>query len=193
MMKQIIAGLLALGLTGCASTSDTGTSFGQITGLWHSVTRSAQLPQPKGQGDGTLSLSIPAQNWQMTFTPIAQRDGVVTWQAGTGLSAVSVATRNGVVIATRGLGDDLISSDISGVMAGLAGQADSGQRAYRLLDGDGGQRNLVFICDYDRAEGAWVETCYGAKQDITNTYPSNTGPSRQWLGPLLGYAELRWE
>lgn len=145
-------------------------------------------------GAGALALS--ARNGQVT-----------TW-----LSAdnTTLSFREGLLVATRGLGGDLMSADIAGPLA-LIRQGGSGLavRIHRYLDGEDQTRILSFVCDVssrgmrtiavgDQRSGTRLmqERCVGADTEFQNLYwilPA-TGEivqSRQWAGPRTGYLALR--
>lgn len=192
----------ALALAGCSATIPASINslnmqngYQQISGLWYSVARAGKLPKPPQDTAGQLHLSIPSQNWEASFVPVAKKNGVTTWHAG---NAASVSTRNGVILSSRGLGDDLMSSDANDALAAMAGQGGStGQRENHYLRDDGRDYTVVFICDYSRQNQLFIEDCKGARRDITNQYwttqSGNPRKSRQWLSPYLGYVDILWK
>lgn len=186
--------LVGLALSGCASDMSHQNLYDQIPGLWHAITRPGQLPAaPQTQVSSqikSLHMTLPDQNWSATFIPVTRRDGAVTWQTGsTDAPRATLTIRNGVVIATRGLGDDLMASDTADLTRAKSGaKSATGQRTNRYLRGNGDLQSTIFICDYSRTTEQFIERCTGARTSITNTY--GTSQSRQWLGPTLGYVEL---
>lgn len=116
-----------------------------------------------------------------------------------------VVTEGGMVIATRGLGHDLQSADVAQNAALIrAGRAGSSNRTMRYLDGEWTERPLPMSCTIAPqgaiALGAGisatkvVETCEGAGLRVENNYLLRGGQiiaSRQWLGPQLGYIDLK--
>ena len=196
MFRKIFLGaaILTLPLAGCSTSSVEQTHFQQMRGLWHAVLRPGQLPKSSAGQAGRLHLSLPSLNWQATFQPLSQNQGVVTWQAG---QDASVMTRNGVVIGTRGLGDDLISSEVEDLLSALAGSGRAeGHRENHYLNGNIEKQIRIFICDYGRGAEGMTETCYADGLEIQNHYAGRSGSgflqSRQWLSPQLGYADMNW-
>lgn len=123
---------------------------------------------------------------------------------------VSLTTRDGVLVATRGLGNDMISSDSRAIRASLAGRAP-GQGArpqiYSALDNKPVEMDLVCeIADLGRETIVIVErrhvtdrfreTCTLEGGTVVNDYwidsrGSTVWRSRQWAGPWIGYVEIR--
>ncbi|MEQ6249388.1 YjbF family lipoprotein [Sulfitobacter sp. HNIBRBA3233] len=120
--------------------------------------------------------------------------------------------RNGVVVATRGVGADIISSDASMTVRALQNRAaNAGIRRYILSDGDVTATEVQFRCEVrliGQENIAVVnqvfetthlrETCVSdaaGGERITNDYwvQSGTGlvrKSRQWVGARSGYFEM---
>lgn len=104
---------------------------------------------------------------------------------------ISISLQDGVLIATRGLGFDLMSADVSDTIAGLR----SGGRAVRIhryLDGEDQIVIKSYICDY-RGNANVTETCHGKDHTFENSYQMSAGQviaSRQWIGPHNGYIRL---
>ncbi|WP_170063397.1 YjbF family lipoprotein [Albidovulum inexpectatum] len=123
----------------------------------------------------------------------------------------TLAFNDGIVVSSRGLGNDLMSSDI-GETARIVRSRQSGKsnRKYRFLDGEGIERPLPMSCrilpagsETLEAGGQRVnvtrvqETCQtaGGGLTITNSYwVTGNGAmlaSRQWIGPALGYVTIQ--
>lgn len=111
--------------------------------------------------------------------------------------------RNGVLSGTRGLGGDLMSSDIGTVGLITARRAGQGERVSRHLDGEGKTVETRFSCAVSVGESKPVafalvqgtglvvnETCTAPDLQITNNYVVDSGGrvlwSRQWIGPGHG-------
>lgn len=121
----------------------------------------------------------------------------------------SVTAKRGLVIATRGLGQDLIATEAHGTAKLIAQRtAGSAQRRMEYLNGAGETVTLRFDCQIkrDRIEPIdsgvikttgrlMVEDCNGAGGSFRNTYlVANDGyilSSRQWLHPQLGSATFQ--
>ncbi|WP_217650073.1 YjbF family lipoprotein [Thalassovita taeanensis] len=120
----------------------------------------------------------------------------------------SIVMRQGVVTATRGLGNDLMSSSVSGSLNLITQRrAGAAQRVMRYLDGENITRELVFDCKVSvgGSEGysageihaqtrIVTEACTSPVRSFTNRYlVSNAGmvlSSTQWLSPIGGSAQI---
>ena len=149
-----------------------------------------------------LYMAIPALGAQATLSPVAQNAGTVTWTA---LDGVSVATRGGLIVATRGLGHDLMSADAGQVLTALNRGGGRATRIHYRLDGEDRTEALRFACTI-RAEGEerigivgrpvatrrLSESCDGPVGRFTNRYwidaAGRMAQSRQWLVPEIGAA-----
>lgn len=185
--------LSLVGLTGCSISDVARTDIDQARGLWQAVIHPATLPKSTPDQSGDLYVSLPEQEWEGAFQPVVTRGDTILWQSG---AQASITTRNGVIVATRGLGDDLMSADVSDLASAIrfGGRAE-GYRENHYLDVDTQKQVRVFICDFSYDAGDLIETCYADGLEIQNTYSSRTSTgfvrSRQWIGPVLGYANLR--
>ena len=104
---------------------------------------------------------------------------------------ISISLQDGVLVATRGLGFDLMTADVSAVQSGLR-NGSRAVRVHRYLDGEDQVVIKSFVCDYSGTTKV-VETCYGNDNNFENRYSMVAGQiaeSRQWIGPQLGYIVL---
>lgn len=134
----------------------------------------------------------------------ANRD-VVTWLTGDG-SALNL--RQGVLVSTRGLGQDLMGADVSQTLRALhTGGAVNGATTTRIhdyLDGDdqivreslrcnfvNNGIQVVDIYGINRQLRKISENCSNSDLSFTNTYwvaqNRRIWQSRQWASPKLGY------
>ena len=105
---------------------------------------------------------------------------------------ISVSLRHGVLVATRGLGFDLMTADVSAVIPAIRNRSQEVIRVHRYLDGEEQVVIRTFICDYSGA-GTVTETCYSDGLRITNTYDLGgraIRASRQWVSPEQGYLRV---
>ena len=139
-----------------------------------------------------------------TLIVAGQRDGVVTWRTA---DNVTLSYRDGLLVATRGLPEDVMSADVAGTRAALAGgpRADYPRfvsylgpddetlfRAFRCTMQDAGPDPVQ---SFGRVFPATLlrETCYSTGLTVENRYWVAPGGgirrSFQWLGPELGSLE----
>jgi len=142
-----------------------------------------------------------------------RRDGdpgqIVVWRTD---DNVTLALRNGVLIATRGLGDDLLSASAL-VGNGASGPQRGGARSYHIRGLDNESRSLNLACDLQGLGAETIEIvalsyatrhlqqrCEGGEGAeagvVVNDYwvDSVSGrlwQSRQWAGPTIGYLRIR--
>lgn len=132
-----------------------------------------------------------------------------TWSTWGSTERRSISTRGGVITSTRGLGSDLMSSSVNGLLRMLTGLKDGVERqVLRHLDGDHQIEETVADCAFtpDRREAfnsgelrlqvTRVDVfCKTETGRFSNVYMvSGSGRivmARQWLGEGLGYATIQ--
>lgn len=133
------------------------------------------------------------------------RPGTITvWRTETD---ETVTVRGGVLIATRALGGDLLSTELQ-LGSGSLGPA-SGARVMHVFTGANQQVALTLACEVTdqgpetieiigarHATRYLRERCEGAGGTVINEYWVESGAglirqSRQWAGPHIGYLRLR--
>ncbi|WP_323764791.1 YjbF family lipoprotein [Marinovum sp.] len=134
-------------------------------------------------------------------TPVSANGDVTTWQTGDG---VSLSFRSGVVVATRGLGQDVLSADVENTLAALRGAREGYYtRFHSFMDGEHqtGFRSFqcrvtaraaerITIFDHVHATTRVDETCLSPGVQVDNSYWLGGGimwKSKQWVGPVTGY------
>jgi len=132
-----------------------------------------------------------------------------TWSTWGTIERRSISTRDGVITATRGLGSDLMSSEISGLLHMLTRLEDGiAQQTLRHLDGENIIAETVADCAFtpDRREtftsgdlrlhATRIDVfCKTEEGSFSNVYLVNGSGrivmSRQWLGDGIGYATIK--
>jgi len=123
---------------------------------------------------------------------------------------ISLSEKKGVVLATRGLGGDLMAADVTGSVAAINRMVSPEYpRVMHWLDGQDQTTSLNFSCSITKigAETLVVlgtsiptihlkETCKSSKTTFENDYwraPNSPviWQSRQWLGDASGYIDLQ--
>lgn len=153
-------------------------------------------PQP------LLLAEVPALATAATLIPQGSRDGVTTWRTA---DDVALSFRDGLVVATRGLGVDLMSADVAGTQAAFGGGARQDySRLMTFVDGEGQTVFRAFVCEMTapRAERIEVlgaafdtlrhdETCFSTGLRVDNSYwrdaDGTMRRARQWVSPIAGY------
>lgn len=105
----------------------------------------------------------------------------------------SLSFREGVLVATRGLGFDLMSTDTGDAVQAIRGRGSSYTRLYQYLDGEEAIVSLTFRCTA-QGNGLVHETCQGDWGTVENSYSVGSDgdilASRQWIGPERGYLRV---
>lgn len=211
--------LLALGvLAGCASeNSDEAADF--WTDLYRTAQTSfAQYGAPPPQAPPLTRARLQGFDLPLvritnmtsgasgTLVPAASRgtgaSRLITWR---GVEPVSFTTRGDLLIATRGAGQDLISSDLQAMARALQAGGGSYERSHVVLVGNTEGRTLRFSCSLQAmgsetvtiversfATTRFTESCTGPAGTFRNDYwrdgrDGTLWQSRQWAGPELGH------
>ncbi|VDC33978.1 YjbF family lipoprotein [Pseudogemmobacter humi] len=191
----LCAGLLLAGCTGRVAQEMVDRYGGSVPG------EAAAPPE----GAARLIVRLPKAGQAALLHEAGGRDGVRRWQAS---DNVQIYTRDGLIIGTRGLGHDLMSSD-PGAAAALIAAGRSGQlpRIYRLLDGEDRLEIRSYICDILPAnsekirigENEWTmalrvnETCHSPRGALSATHWVKDGrilQSIQTFDPALGPVDI---
>lgn len=130
---------------------------------------------------------------------------------------VNLAMRDGVLVATRGMPNDLLAASALVHAGGPKGPSGSGERIYEIAALDNESYKLSLVCQVEDLGPKQIEiveltyrtrhlreTCEGRgyqvgsekRSRVVNDYwiDSRTGriwQSRQWAGPELGYLRIR--
>ena len=145
-----------------------------------------------------MQVRIPARGADTRVTLVARNDDVETWLA---VDNISVSFRQGVLVATRGLGHDLMGAGAETTLDALAGQGDEiYRRQMRYLTGDHRTTYLNAGCSM-ASVGAETfgalrlqrheESCQARDHLFTNIFwTDGTGRivrSQQWVSPEVGF------
>ncbi|MCA1777525.1 MAG: YjbF family lipoprotein [Loktanella sp.] len=172
------------------------------------VTGKVEQVPPRPIAAERLRVVLPTTGADATLAPVSRRGDVTVWQT---LDGITVTFRGGVLIATRGLGDDLMSSDVQNTLAMLRGSASSQYypQIRSHLDGENQTRFRSYQCRRNdlsvqqtrigtitRSLTRVTEHCVSPDNETTNTYwldPTGTVlKSRQWVRPDIGYMETEY-
>ncbi|WP_225026137.1 YjbF family lipoprotein [Xinfangfangia pollutisoli] len=200
-LRLLGAGLALAALAGCGSN---GSPFDR---LLHKSQPSPRFLALHQAGAPVLSVNILNRKALAVMFLETRRAGVESWISADG---VALQTADGFLVGARGMGDELMSADVSAsralVLAGRAGQA---QRFHSMLDGNNQIRTRSFVCDISLRgpreldeRGAKVtvrlmqEDCHNPEFSFSNLYwVTQSGAriiqSRQWLGPYTGSISMR--
>ena len=160
----------------------------------------------------TLEVTLEATGQVALLTVYAERleaDAATLriWRTGDG---AQVVLRDGVLIATRGLGNDMESADVTAALDAVGSlMPTSGPHTLYVRTGENGIAAIILSCNTRKLGVEAIETgkrasdtvhmqaiCTGGPFMITNDYwvdpaESIVRKSRQWAGPELGYMQIR--
>lgn len=143
-------------------------------------------------GAPQIWLTLVSRGIKFPMSQVGLRDGVAIYASKDGSQ---VFLRNGVLIATRGFGRDLMSADAPSAATLRAGTAH--KRSYYDLDGTDTTIRHVFNCNVERdtaENNGIVEDCTTDIGTIRNQYwfdsAGSVSKSRQWVSQGVGYAAV---
>lgn len=211
----------ALALSGCGNDSAFNSDVSAVKGSFKSLlpgsgkTKGPQPAQLSGQAIAAVLQSIPKPISVVTFED-EQAAGVVSLIETNGAyrtygnsARQAMIFAGGLLTGTRGLGEDLMSSNIAQSKALIsARRAGQTTRVNRYLDGDATTVEMRFACAVSVGESKSValghvrgtgrvvtEACTSGETDISNTYVVDQAGrilwSRQWIGSGRGYVTVQ--
>lgn len=196
-LHWVFCGLLAL--SACGNTADDDlikdllaratSSQEEVPAPDIDALRAGFTPQVLAQIDSpVLLVELPTLDSAAALTLSGVNNGVETFLTTDGKS---ISLKDGVVVATRGLGFDLMTADTADVRQALRDQAQSAVRIHRYLDGENQLVARSFMCTYTHtATLRSNEVCNSADGAIENSYifdnKGNTLSSSQWISPRIG-------
>ena len=201
----LISGLVAAGLLAACSS---GEDVQQIPTSY--VT--PELPDPRNslrevlalRDSGAASMTISLEEREVAgVVQLRARNGKYTSWLSSDNSLI--VTQDGVVTATRGLGDDLMGSEVDAVVRAVGAQSPTSlTRQHKYLDGEDRIATRSFTCEVTSRGARSIsfggksyattllqERCADAKDSFQNLYwmdRSGRGivQSRQWISPEIG-------
>lgn len=210
---------LSAALAGCSGgpqDSAPGAGGQQFAGLERVLGRDPPPTLIVMEQDGTpperLAAELPVREARALLLREGRNGAVTTWRT---LDAATLALRDpGVLVATRGLGDDLHIADAQATADALtAGRGGAVARAHLRLGGDqrlvrteyactltAAGRETVTLDQQTRTALRFDESCTpadgGPGTGFTNSYWRDPAGrtlwrSRQWIGAELGHIDLR--
>jgi hypothetical protein len=197
----------ALAVTGCSSKSAGQNYFAAAAKSLIAGRKAAQAAvkpdqvtreQLAAQGGPVMRLRVASRGIDTFLVRYQQSGPIAVWTDGSG---VTFTFRNGVLIESRGVGGDLMSSSAPapGQLAGggsharvyfVNGDEDRNERRdYRCDAVTSGSETLVLF-GRSHATRHVTETCSRAQGRFANEYWFEGGTirkSKEWLSPSIGY------
>ncbi len=138
-----------------------------------------------------------------TLIPVGVNGDVVTWRSA---DEITLSLNQGVIVATRGLGQDLMAADVADTLRMIDSETGNYTRIHTYLDGEYQTQFHAFTCRNETRTADQIEiveqrhqtlrieeSCFAPEQHIANTYWVDSGgtvwKSKQWVSPSLGYME----
>lgn len=164
--------LLALGLSACSSLPDWVPLQSQAAKPVLSRTTLERAGMP------VIPATVESRDALATMIPSGQNGEVTSWRTG---DDVTLSFNRGVLVATRGLGFDLMAADPQGTLRGFAGQTAQYSQVRRTLDGENRDVFETLSCTISapvsdpisilckaHATLRHIETCRGNGEPIIN-------------------------
>lgn len=182
----------------------SGAFFGRETPVPQPTLDQLAVVVSKTVTDPVILVEMKDGGGTAAIVEIERNGSYITYATG---DRRTITMKGGMATATRGLGQDLMSS-ASGESADMVRARRTGEvtRVMRHIEGDDQTRKRRFACQITRgtkddfagdlhSSGTiMVERCRAEDLDFTNAYVvSGSGritESIQWLSPLRGYAQF---
>lgn len=146
-------------------------------------------------------MAVPSVGWSGIVQQIGQNGDAITWGA---IGGYSVTTENGLVIATRGFGNDLMAADPGNVLSAIRNGGGETTRVVEYLTGtdhiakadlacsiEARGQETVQIIDETFEANRFEETCQNDQIGFMNVYWTTANgqvvQSQQWLSFSLGH------
>ena len=176
-------------LAGCASPL-VSNSIARMGGPGNSP-----AVQPAKDGPA-IWLTLPTRGVKFSMTQLDHDGDVTIWAAK---DSSQTTLRNGMLIATRGFGRDLMSANVPTVATLLSGKAHT--RSYYDLDGTDTMIRHDFTCTTTQSNADakpfarhLIERCDSEIGTISNEFwldsAARLQKSRQWISQGVGYAAI---
>lgn len=184
-MRRIIGLIIAGALAACGNTTgveDLRQTTMELGGAVLSGDPDAPVVPPDAFAqkldslvNGPLLVAYLPQSGALAgLVPFGENGSHISWATQDDRSLV---LQYGVLTATRGLGDDLMSADVSGTIRALrSGGGEGYPRVYRHLGGDGRTAVTAMECEmkaFPVSQGSarkFEETCVSDTKSATNSY-----------------------
>lgn len=219
--RLALFGCVAL-LTACSNTQGDENVFTVGKALYQNMkTEATTEPDPNAvaqvaqhalaNSDGALAIyRLEKRKAVAVIRPIADNGAYRSWASYGVSDRRSVSSRNGILTSTRGLGNDLMSSDLSALLSLVADRKEGTARIeQRYLDGENQIVTIASDCTVTRGDRAHFATpvephvqvrrmtavCRQDTQTVNNWYlvtkSGDIVQSRHWAGPDFGYSTLQ--
>lgn len=208
--KALAVGMSALILGGCGDNASAKFAQQALGGLSGLGSRGEQPDPRTGLTREALDtadirllyVEVPDIPSKATVQEVARNRKNITWRY---VDGASLTFHKGILVSTRGLGDDLMGADIKSINAAVRhGRGANALRVHDYLNGDEDIERRSFLCNI-RTLGAGqvtvldepipvkqiVENCQNPEFQFENRYyfasDGRLVASKQWVSPMVGY------
>lgn len=214
-----LIGILAFVVLGSCSNAPVDTTGNSV--IKNNGAKILSILKGRPAGDVTLTrqqlsgyslpllwIEVPSSGAAGSAVFIGENADAKTWITA---NAVTLITKDGLVFGTRGLGPDLLASDLTQAKLELKQfQSSEYQRDYSFIQGDESVRTDSYYCEsetlgqevidvLDIAHNTFKvrETCFSIKENFqfTNLYwiggDGTVWSSTQWAGKGIGYLKIQ--
>ncbi len=205
-MSRIVQSWCLAALLALVACGNTDTGLPTFSGVWAAITASDTEPRINPEAlRASLTPDVLSQTQsQLILVQVDSRDAVaVVSRVGSNGRVETYLTANGIsfsldaglLVATRGLGFDLMTADVAETQIALQGKSPSAVRIHRYLDGENQVVAQSFVCTFSLLSPRTVqENCNSASQSFANSYTFNEVGrkvgSSQWISPQLGMIDI---
>ena len=199
----------ALLLTGCGNDFEPSSNNAMLKSLTSSglaqmtAGRSAVEPMSRARLAEVVTpvmlMTIERSGVEVLIAEVETNRGVETWSS---VDDVTISLRNGVIVATRGFGADLMAASVPSVSQG-SGSGQDHTRRHSTLNGEDQPIETAFTCRFTNAGVKTVdiveinyplthiiESCAAGGVSFQNEYwigsDQKIRKSRQWISPEAG-------
>jgi hypothetical protein len=214
-MRTLFLLAVLLGLTACGPLAQNQPLVSAVKGLadagsgmWEdeSDPRDTLTRESIDTAPNDLLLFAPVnEEAASVFARLSANGDRITWASDDG---DSLTLRDGIVVATRGLGNDLMGADLAQVYPALVRGRGSARRVHDYLGGEDQIVRSVFQCEivtlraevieiFQRQHATRVvrEACTGPAGGFTNLYWIDAAgaiwQSRQWVSARVGRIDIQ--
>lgn len=213
-MRSFIAIAALLGLTACGPLAENQPVVSALrgivnagSGLWQQQDdpRENLTREMIDAAPSDLLLFVPVnEDVATTFTRVSRNNDLMTWVSDEG---ESLTLQDGVAVATRGLGNDLMGADLDQVHPALVRGSGNAVRIHDYLDGEDKIESRKYACEIATVRSAVIEifevkhqtriiseTCTGDRGSFRNLYWIDAAgmiwQSRQRVSERVGAVDI---
>lgn len=220
LIALALAVVMAGSLAGCGNDPDAGLGARLVGGALKSRAGGGQragkvTPANAANPAALIPIALRAVRGPVMLAVVESRNAIAimgrsmvngAYETWTTASKQTLTFKRGILVETRGLGDDLMYAQVDGVSALVrARRGGKARREMHFLDGEGKTYTLTFQCSVTPGPAQKLaignlrvssrrmdEACNsGAGKSIGNTYwvagDGHIWQSRQWVSPGVGY------